>query len=244
MSEPGPGGADAAAEPLLWVSDLSVTFGGVRAVSEVSFEVASESLHGLIGPNGAGKTTTLDALTGFVPHEGRVAFDGRDITALSPHDRARAGLVRTFQSLELFDDLTVRENCLVGGSDAPLDGLGLGDLADRLPRELSLGHRKLVALARALSSSPRLVLLDEPAAGLDSDESAQLGERLRAIVADGVTIVLIDHDMGLVLGVCDHVTVLDSGRVLASGSPSEIRGNPEVIDAYLGAASSARSASA
>jgi branched-chain amino acid transport system ATP-binding protein len=221
---------------LLSVRDLVVSFGGVRAVDGVSFDVPAGTLHGLIGPNGAGKTTTLDALTGFVPHGGRVEFDGRDLGPLAPHDRAAAGLVRTFQSLELFDDLTVRENCLVAGTDAPLDDLALGDLADRLPRELSMGHRKLVALARALAAEPSMVLLDEPAAGLDSDESAQLAERLRAVVHGGVTVLLIDHDMGLVLGVCNQVTVLDFGRVLASGKPAEIRANPEVIDAYLGAA--------
>jgi branched-chain amino acid transport system ATP-binding protein len=223
---------------LLRVNDLTVSFGGVRAVDAVSFDVDAGSLHGLIGPNGAGKTTTLDALTGFVPHAGRVEFDGRDLGHLAPHERAGAGLVRTFQSLELFDDLTVRENCLVAGTDAPLNDLGLVDLADRLPRELSLGHRKLVALARALAAEPRMVLLDEPAAGLDSDEAAQLAERLRAVVAGGVTILLIDHDMGLVLGVCDHVTVLDFGRVLAAGRPGEIRADSKVIDAYLGAATS------
>jgi ABC-type branched-subunit amino acid transport system ATPase component len=144
--------------------------------------------------------------------------------------------VRTFQSLELFDDLTVRENCMVAGSDAALDALGITALADRVPRELSLGQRKLVVLARALAGEPRLLVLDEPAAGLDSTESAALGERLLTIATGGVTILLVDHDMGLVLGVCDEVTVLDFGRVLASGSAAAIRADARVIDAYLGAA--------
>jgi branched-chain amino acid transport system ATP-binding protein len=223
-------------QSLLQVRDLRVSFGVVRAVDGVSFEVARGALHGLIGPNGAGKTTTIDALTGFVAHRGRVVFDGVDLGGLAPHDRARAGLVRTFQSLELFDDLTVRENCMVAGSDAALDALGITALADRVPRELSLGQRKLVVLARALAGEPRLLVLDEPAAGLDSTESAALGERLLTIATGGVTILLVDHDMGLVLGVCDEVTVLDFGRVLASGSAAAIRADARVIDAYLGAA--------
>jgi ABC-type branched-subunit amino acid transport system ATPase component len=230
------------ADPILEVDDLVVAFGGVRAVDGVSFEVRPGRLHGLIGPNGAGKTTTIDALTGFVAHRGQVRFRGRDLAGFAAHQRARAGLGRTFQSLELFDDLSVRENCQVGaGGPAPsvdraLDLLGLATVADRLPRELPLGHRKLVAVARALARRPQLVLLDEPAAGLDSDESAQLGHHLRAVVdQEGITVLLVDHDMGLVLGVCDRVTVLDFGRVLAEGTPEDVRSNHEVIDAYLGA---------
>jgi branched-chain amino acid transport system ATP-binding protein len=243
--------------PLLAASDLVVTFGGVRAVDGVTFAVAPGELHGLIGPNGAGKTTTLDALTGFVDHAGRIDFDGQDVTDLAPHARARAGLARTFQSLELFDDLTVHENCQIAtlptgvrpllrdllrrpgptSSDVEwaLDLFDLGEVAERRPDELSLGHRKLVAVARALAARPRLLLLDEPAAGLDSDESAVLGAHLRAVVNEGVTVVLVDHDMGLVLGVCDRVTVLDFGRVLATGSAEQIRSDTAVIDAYLGA---------
>jgi ABC-type branched-subunit amino acid transport system ATPase component len=228
---------------LLEVTDLVVSFGGVRAVDGVSFSVAAGEMHGLIGPNGAGKTSTIDALTGFVPHRGRISFEGRTIDDLPAHERSRAGLTRTFQSLELFDDLTVRENCQVGPRrgapaediDRVLDLFDLTPFADRTPPELSLGHRKLVAVARALASRPRLLLLDEPAAGLDSTDSLLLGEHLRSVIDVGVTVLLVDHDMGLVLGVCDHVTVLDFGRVLASGTPDEIRSNSEVIDAYLGA---------
>ena len=230
------------APAILQVVELVVAFGGVRAVDGASFEVAAGELHGLIGPNGAGKTTTIDALTGFVGHRGCVRFEGHDLQGLSPHERARAGLARTFQSLELFDDLTVRENCHVGPQrtstatvDRALDLLGLRSVAGRLPRELPLGHRKLVGVARALALGPRLVLLDEPAAGLDSDESTQLGEHLRAVAGDGVTVLLVDHDMGLVLGICDRVTVLDFGRVLAAGTPQQIRSDVAVIDAYLGA---------
>jgi branched-chain amino acid transport system ATP-binding protein len=224
---------------VLRVRDLVVSFGGVHAVDHVSFDVAAGSLHGLIGPNGAGKTTTIDALTGFVSHGGRVELAGRDIAHLAPHERARRGMARTFQSLELFDDLTVRENCRVGRAphdpiDAAIELLGLGPVADRPPTELSLGQRKRVAVARALAGGPSLLLLDEPAAGLDTHESAALGRQLRSVVDAGVTVLLVDHDMGLVLGVCDQVTVLDFGRFLTSGPPSAVRANAAVIDAYLG----------
>ena len=250
--------------PLLRAIELTVDFGPVRAVDGVSLDVAEGELVGLIGPNGAGKTTTIDALSGFVPHRGRVVLDGVDLSDLPPHARARHGLVRTFQSLELFDDLTVRENCIVaahpGGVrelltdlvrpsrardtaqvDWALDLLGLGPWAGEHPSSLPLGVRKLVAVARSLSSAgtagataPRVVLLDEPAAGLDSAESLALGERLREVVAAGVSVLLVDHDMGLVLSVCDRLVVLDFGATIAQGTPGAVRDDPRVIAAYLG----------
>ncbi len=201
----------------------------------------------------------IDALTGYHPPAGgRVAFDGRDITRMRPHLRARLGLVRTFQSVELFDDLTVEENLLVASQrmgvlsalrdlllpigehprdavDWALDLCGLTDVKDRFPTELSHGRRKLVGVARALAQRPRLVLMDEPAAGLDTDESTELGRHLRALPEAGVTVLLVDHDMSLVLSVCDEVVVLDFGRVIARGAPEEIRGDDTVIAAYLGA---------
>ncbi|HTN79657.1 MAG TPA: ABC transporter ATP-binding protein [Acidimicrobiales bacterium] len=243
---------------LLEVESLRVAFGGVMAVDDVSFNVDDGTLVGLIGPNGAGKTTCIEALTGYIPHAaGRVAFDGHDLRGMPAHKRSRLGLVRTFQAIELFDDLSVRENLRAAANrrtwwqslgdlvaprwhddesaiDDALDLLGLSDVADELPPQLSQGKRKLAGVARALACRPRLLLLDEPAAGLDTGESIELGVRLRAIVDSGVTMLLVDHDMGLVLGVSDSVVVLDFGRVIAAGRPAEIRSDPGVIAAYLG----------
>lgn len=245
--------------PVLETRELNVRFGGVTAVADVSIQLGRGELVGLIGPNGAGKTTAVNAMCGFVPHEGSVLVDGSDLSAKSPHARARAGLARTWQSLELFDDLTVVENCQVASEPqnlaslvrdavgirsrtAPasvehaLDVLELRDDAHRRPPELSLGQRKLVGVARALAADPKVVLLDEPAAGLDSGESHRFGRLLERLVAEsGLSILLIDHDMGLVLSTCRRVYVLESGGLLASGTPAEVRHDSQVISAYLGA---------
>ena len=236
---------------------VRVTYGGVVAVDDVSLNVSEGSVFGLIGPNGAGKTSLIDALTGYYPPSGgRVRFGGNDITGMRPHHRARLGLARTFQSLELFDDLTVEENVLVAAdhvsvlralgdllvartpsrsaADWAIELCGLGDVAHLLPTELSHGRRKLVGVARALARKPRLVLMDEPAAGLDSDESLELGKRLRELPGEGVSVFLVDHDMGLVLGVCDEVHVIDFGKTIAHGTPDQIRQDARVIAAYLG----------
>jgi branched-chain amino acid transport system ATP-binding protein len=243
---------------LLEVDGLRVVFGGVAAVDDVSFTIDEGSLVGLIGPNGAGKTSCIEALTGYVtPASGIVRFLGRDLAGIPPHRRARAGLVRTFQSVELFEDLTVRDNLRAAANrrnvwtslrdlfapswhgdesaiDWALDVVGLTDAADTVPSELSQGQRNLAGVARALACRPRLLLLDEPAAGLDGTETAELGQHLRDVVADGVAVLLVDHDMGLVLGTCDRIVVLDFGRVLAEGTTDQIRRDDRVIAAYLG----------
>ena len=244
---------------LLQTHDLTVSYGGLHANSNVNIKVEKGKLTGLIGPNGAGKTTFIDAITGFTAvSSGRAEFRGSDLVDLSPAERSRAGLVRTFQSLELFEDLTVWDNLIVMAEQTKwwsfladiikplrkvgveedaewaLNLLGLSDLKDRLTLDLSHGQRKLVSVARGLAARPELLLLDEPAAGLDSVESQALGSHLRDILTKDITLFLIDHDMGLVLSVCDYIYVLDFGKIIAEGTPDEIRKNPEVIKAYLG----------
>jgi branched-chain amino acid transport system ATP-binding protein len=238
---------------------VTVTYGGVHANDHVDLKIDEGQFVGLIGANGAGKTTFVDAITGFAPvTSGEVRFAGEDITRLPPEQRAARGLVRTFQSLELFDDLTVYDNLLVACEPSrlwslprdifrrgrpreveerarwALDTVGAAEFADRLPEDLSHGQRKLVGIARALAARPQLVLLDEPAAGLDANESTALSQVLRGLLKEGISVFLIDHDMSLVLSVCDHVFVLDFGRIVAQGPPSMIRRDPAVIAAYLG----------
>jgi branched-chain amino acid transport system ATP-binding protein len=244
---------------VLSISGLSVNFGGVHALSDADLEVGEGQLVGLIGPNGAGKTTLVDAVTGFVSYSGRAELDGRDLAGLPPHERAALGLARTWQSSELFDDLTVAENLAVASHrpslwatarevvsgnvvaddeavEEALDLVELGWAADLEPADLSQGQRKLVGIARAVAMRPRLLLLDEPAAGLDTGESEELGRRLRGLVDSGSTMLLIDHDMGLVLSICDVIVVLEFGKVIATGPPDVVRRDPTVVTAYLGSA--------
>jgi ABC-type branched-subunit amino acid transport system ATPase component len=231
--------AEVATTPVLSVSALSVAFGGVHALSDVDLDVRDGELVGLIGPNGAGKTTLIDAITGFVPFTGQVELDGEDITSLSAHQRARKGLARTWQNTDLFDDLEVGENVAVAAApdtdpERVLRLVGLDWAAAAMPDQLSEGARKLVGVARGLAGNPRLLCLDEPAAGLDSRESDELGLALRALADGGQSTLLIDHDMGLVLGICDRVVVLEFGRVIADGPPEIVRQDERVIAAYLG----------
>jgi branched-chain amino acid transport system ATP-binding protein len=225
----------------LEVRGLTVRFGPVAAVTDVDLDLRAGAVSGLIGPNGAGKTTVIDALTGLVAAaSGRISLDGTAVERLSVHARARLGLARTFQSLELFEDLTVGENLLVaaeaagGGAAWAGDMVGLGPVVDLLPSQLSNAQRRLVALTRAVAGRPSVLLLDEPAAGLDPAGRQALGRRLRRLADDGAAVLLVDHDLGLVLDVCDEVTVLDRGRVLATGPPAALRADPRVRAAYLG----------
>jgi branched-chain amino acid transport system ATP-binding protein len=232
---------------VLAVRGLSVRFGSMYAVRDVNLTIGRGVLSGLIGPNGAGKTTFTDALTGFVtPCAGTVDVDGVRLDQLLAHQRARAGLSRSFQHLELFLDLTVDENlraaAWASGRGSPqhygdlIEFSGLGPELDREVGELSHGRQRWVGVCRALAACPSVVVLDEPAAGLDSDETAELGERLTAIVSGGVTMLLIEHDMTLVSTVCDELTVLDFGKVIASGPTADVLTHPAVQAAYLGAA--------
>jgi len=234
-------------DPLLVVRDLSVSYGGVVAVSDVDLTVHEGQIVGLIGPNGAGKTTFMDAVSGFTASSGAVVLGGRELSGLAPHRRVAVGLGRTFQGIDLYEDLSVAENIAVGQqvsgerlaeAEASLDRiielLDLSRVRERGVAEVSQGERQLVSIARALAGRPRLLMLDEPAAGLDTNESLWLADRLHDIRSTGVTILLIDHDMSLVLSLCDEIHVLDFGSVIASGTPSEIRNNPLVTQAYLG----------
>lgn len=228
----------------LRVEGVTVRFGEVTAVDDVTLSVDAGGVTGLIGPNGAGKTTFFDVVSGLrKPSAGRVLLDGADITAKGPHQRSRLGVARTFQRLEVFGSLTVWENVVVAlesrrrparlATDL-LERVGIGAFADSQADTVPTGTARLLELARALATDPRLLLLDEPSSGLDRPETDAFGSLLRELTAEGRAVVLVEHDMDLVMGYCDHVHVLNLGRLLTSGTPAEIRAHEGVREAYLG----------
>ena len=242
---------------ILNLENISVNFGGHIAVNEVSLTIDPRTITGLIGPNGAGKTTLFNVISGLLaPSSGRVLFADRDITSLAPHKRARIGIGRTFQRLELFNSLTVIDNLRVSietsnqwkssreamsGSSMNakinkiLDLTGLNSVRNAMASEIPTGQARLVELARALVLSPNLLLLDEPASGQNDEETERFGQLLRELCNSGISIFLVEHDMSLVMNTCDQVNVLDFGTVIAKGTPTEIQEHELVIEAYLGA---------
>ena len=245
---------------LLEFNTLGRRFGGLNAIDQVSGHVAQGELVGLIGPNGAGKTTLFNLITGFVaPTAGSVHFAGRDITGQAPHRIARLGLSRTFQNLRIFPNMTVFDNVSVAATGVigqglletlfsrrtraeeisrrswqALEQVGLQHLAEHLAANLSYGQRKYLEIARALAMAPQLLILDEPAAGLNDSETAGLAACIRRLHGEGLSVMLVEHDMNLVMSICERIMVLASGKKIADGTPQAVRSNPAVLESYLG----------
>ncbi|GGH12709.1 ABC transporter ATP-binding protein [Alsobacter metallidurans] len=248
---------------LLSVQNVTMRFGGLLANDNISFDVPEGSIFAVIGPNGAGKTTLFNSIAGSLkPTSGKVVFDGQPITGLPQAAIASRGLIRTYQLVQLFKDLTVAENVEIGFHRVTRGGVGsallrprwfreqeesiarkarellafvgLGDQADMIADKLPYGRQRLLEVARALAAEPRLILLDEPAAGLNTQETAALADVIHRVNERGVTVLLIEHDMGLVMKVAQRIAVLDFGKKIAEGTPDEIRSHPDVLTAYLG----------
>jgi branched-chain amino acid transport system ATP-binding protein len=251
------------AETLLELEGIGISFGGLRAVDNLSFRVQRGQIVGLIGPNGAGKTTVFNMITGvYKPTDGRIRWHGQDMTGRAPHLVARAGIRRTFQTIRLFADMTVLENVIAGEhlqirqkwwqgllrtpaqrreetelverAMGVLQRLDLADVANEIATSLPYGAQRRVEMARTLVALPELIILDEPAAGLNEFESAALNDTIRAIRDAGVTVILVEHDMSVVMNVTDNIVVINFGKKIAEGKPEEIRTSPVVIEAYLG----------
>jgi branched-chain amino acid transport system ATP-binding protein len=248
---------------MLTLSSVSVSFGGLRVLESVSLTLPQRGIFGLIGPNGAGKTTLFNLVTGLLqPSSGSIHFSGRSLDGLAPYQVTRLGVARTFQNIRVFKEMSLLENVLVAlsgqsrfgtfglllgsagyraaerreraGAQALLESVGLGPKALMLAGYLSYGEQRRLEIARALATTPRLLLLDEPAAGMNAGEKQQLGDQIRKLEASGILIFMIEHDMRFIMELSQEIAVLHFGRVIAQGTPAEIRGNDAVIEAYLG----------